>query len=40
MMARCTDRTFCAARGILNGEDKGTRFFVNGCLGDQPGPIQ
>jgi len=40
MMARCTDRTVCAARGILDGADRGTRFFVNGCLGDQPGPIQ
>jgi hypothetical protein len=37
LLARCVDRVTCGARGEL--ADREARAYVNGCLGDQPGPI-
>lgn len=37
LLARCIDRATCGARPAL--ADKPARSYVNGCLGDQPGPI-
>lgn len=37
LVARCTDRTRCAARPVL--ADREARAYVNGCLGDQAGTI-
>lgn len=37
LLARCVDRTTCGARPAL--ADKAARSYVNGCLGDMPGPI-
>lgn len=37
LVARCTDKSVCAARPVL--ADKEARVYVNGCLGAQAGPI-
>jgi hypothetical protein len=37
LLARCIDRTRCGARPAL--ADAAARAYVNGCLGDLPGPI-
>ena len=37
LLARCVDRTTCGARAALL--DRDARSYVNGCLGDMPGPI-
>jgi hypothetical protein len=37
LLARCVDRTYCGARPAL--ADRASRTYVNGCLGDMPGPI-
>ena len=37
LVARCTDRTVCAARPVL--ADRDARIYVNGCLGPQAVPI-
>lgn len=37
LVARCTDRTQCAARPVL--ADREARAYVNGCLGAQAGTI-
>jgi hypothetical protein len=36
IVARCTDKTACAARTLL--DDREGRFYVNGCLGDLAPP--
>jgi hypothetical protein len=38
LVARCTDKTRCAARPVLADTD--ARAYVNGCLGPQAGTIQ
>lgn len=38
LVARCTDRTRCAARPVL--ADRDARAYVNGCLGEQAGTIE
>ncbi|NVB78257.1 MAG: hypothetical protein HOV81_07680 [Kofleriaceae bacterium] len=38
LLARCIDRETCGARTVL--ADPQNRTFLNGCLGDMPGPIQ
>lgn len=37
LVASCTDRTVCGTRAAL--PDRQARSYVNGCLGDMPGPI-
>lgn len=37
LLARCVDRSACGARPAL--ADRAARSYVNGCLGDMPGPI-
>jgi hypothetical protein len=37
LLARCVDRTACGARVALT--EREARSYVNGCLGDSPGPI-
>ena len=37
LLARCVDRVTCGARAAL--VDRGARSYVNGCLGEMPGPI-
>jgi hypothetical protein len=37
LLARCVDRATCGARAEL--ADRDARSYVNGCLGDTPGPI-
>lgn len=37
LLARCTDRTACAARAVL--ADRDARVYVNGCLGTQAVPV-
>jgi hypothetical protein len=37
LLGRCTDRMTCGARPAL--ADRAARSYVNGCLGDMPGPI-
>jgi len=37
LLARCVDRTTCGARTALPNPD--ARAYLNGCLGDMPGPI-
>ena len=37
LVARCTDRAVCGNRAVL--AESTDRSFVNGCLGDLPGPI-
>jgi hypothetical protein len=37
LVMSCVDRTTCGARVALPNRE--ARFFVNGCLGDMPGPI-
>jgi hypothetical protein len=37
LLARCVDRTTCGTRPSL--PDQAARAYVNGCLGDLPGPI-
>lgn len=37
LLARCVDRTTCGARAALPNRE--ARAYVNGCLGDMPGPI-
>ncbi len=37
LLGRCIDRVTCGARAAL--ADRAARAYVNGCLGDEPGPI-
>jgi hypothetical protein len=37
LLARCVDRATCGARAALPNRE--ARAYVNGCLGDMPGPI-
>jgi hypothetical protein len=39
LLARCVDRERCGARMAMPDDDRGARSYVNGCLGDEPGPI-
>jgi hypothetical protein len=38
LLARCIDRETCRARTVL--ADRQNRTFLNGCLGDMPGPLE
>jgi len=38
LLARCVDRVTCGARVAM--PDKEARIYMNGCLGDTPGPIE